>query len=118
MSKDAGLDARLYEWGAWFNRSGVCSGWPRKNILHPSWLPPDGGGAVVVAQQTTSDAREREVHEAISAMSDRLLVVVVGKYARRMSSARMALELCVTSAAIDGRLRRAREALAQALHMN
>ncbi len=105
-------------WGAWFNAGGCGDGFPRMSIIHPQWMPPAAGKAAMLPTATHSDLMERQVHAAIGKLSDKLLIVVVGKWARRMSSAQMALELCVTSSAVDGRLLRARLQLGQALRLN
>lgn len=62
--------------------------------------------------------REQEVHQAVGMLSDKLIIAVVGKYAKRMTSARMALELCCTSSAVDGRIARAHDQLRSVLLPN
>lgn len=114
MGSDEQLKQRLREWGAWFNGAGAAAGaFPRKNILHPSWTPPSGGSAVVMSSCAgpAQCNREMEVQAAIGQLSDKLITAVVGKYARRMTSAQMALELRCSSAAVDGRLSRAYDQL-------
>lgn len=120
MATDDRLKQWLCEWGAWFNSAGAeAVGFPRKNILHPTWMPPAGGRLPEMAVTTGgSRARERMVHAAIGALSDKLIVAVVGKYARRMTSAQMALELCCTSSAVDGRIARAHDRLEAVLSVN
>ena len=99
-------------WGAWFNDGGSAEGFPRKSVIHPTWMPPSSGGRLpAMAVAVRSDQRERMVHQAIGRLSDKLIVVMVGKWARRMTSAQMALELCVTSSAVDGRVARAHDQL-------
>lgn len=110
MPTDDRIERRLCEWGAWFSAGGAGAGFPTKNILHPSWLPPAPGSMASTASVPTPQcAREREVHEAIGTLSDKLLIVVIGRYGRRMTSAQMALQLRVSSSAIEARLARARQ---------
>lgn len=112
MATDDRLRQRLGEWGAWFNTGGgSAAGFPRKNILHPTWMPPSGGRLPEMMIAVGSSAREQQVHQAVSMLSDKLIVAIVGKYARRMTSAHMALELCCTSSAVDGRIARAHDQL-------
>lgn len=119
MATDDRLRQRLSEWGAWFNAGGGNAvGFPRKNILHPTWMPPAGGRLPEMMVETGSSARERQVHQAVGMLSDKLIVAIVGKYAKRMTSAHMALELCCTSSAIDGRISRAHDQLRASLLMN
>lgn len=112
MATNEQLQQRLSEWGAWFNAGGESAvGFPRKNILHPTWMPPAGGRLPEMMVTVCSSARERQVHQMVGGLSDKLIVCIVGKYARRMTSAQMALELCCTSSAIDGRIGRAHDQL-------
>lgn len=107
------IEARLQEWGAWFNTGGALQGaWPKKNILHPSWLPPCGGGTPTPAVATRQDTRERTVHMAIGCLSDKLIACVVLRYAKRMSAQQQATELQCSVQAIDTRHKRIRDQIA------
>lgn len=112
MATDDQVKQRLMEWGAWFaSGGGAVVGFPRKNILHPSWMPPAGGRLPEAMASVANYGREIAVHRAIGQLSDKLIVAVVGEYAKRMTCAHMALELCCTSSAIEGRLARAHDRL-------
>lgn len=117
MTRDARIEQRLSEWGAWFSAGGCGGdGFPGKNILHPSWLPPVGGTPhTLTAVHASSDRRERETHDAIGALSDKLIVVIVGRYSKRMTAAQQAIALRVSSSAIEARLDRARQRLVSML---
>lgn len=109
------VDRRLVEWAAWFNAGGVKvgGGWPVKNILHPSWLPPSGGAVPVLPSGRRADTREREVHQAIGRLSDKLIAAVVVHYCKRWPLAQQAVELGCTEVAVGARVVRAHQHLAQ-----
>jgi hypothetical protein len=105
-----GVEARLVEWAAWFNAGGCSDGaWPKKNILHPSWMPPCGGWSATVVSGARPSARERQVHAAIGLLTDKLIVCIVLRYAKRMTAPQQAATLGCTEQAIDTRLKRARD---------
>jgi hypothetical protein len=120
MGSDAAgqsIEQRLQEWAAWFNAGGCGTGaWPRKNILHPSWLPPAGGWSAAVVVGARPSTRERAVHAAIGRLSDKLIVCIVQRYAKRMPAAQQALSLQCSEAAIEARLKRARDQVSALLH--
>lgn len=111
------VDRRLVEWAAWFNAGGctVDGGWPVKNILHPSWLPPSGGAAPALPAGRRADTREREVHRSIAQLSDKLIAALVVHYCKRWSIALQAEALGCSEVAAAGRIGRAHELLAPML---
>lgn len=110
------IDRRLREWAAWFNAGGsAVGGWPVKNILHPSWLPPSAGSLVVLPARVGSDARARQVHRAIGMLSDKLIAALVVRYCKRWSVAAQAQELGCGEAALHARVVRAQGRLAELL---
>ena len=111
------IERRLHDWAAWFNSGGcvVDGGWPVKNILHPSWLPPGGGSSTPVAAVARSDLLERATHKAIGTLSDKLIATVVVHYCRRMTLEQQAQALGCRPAAVGVRVERAHEQLAQVL---
>ncbi len=111
-----GVEARLVEWAAWFNAGGCSAGaWPKKNILHPSWMPPCGGWSAAVVSGARPSTRERQVHAAIGKLTDKLIVCIVLRYCKRMTAAEQAKHLQCTEPAIEGRLKRARDCLSTLL---
>lgn len=116
MATDERLKARLFEWGAWFSAGGAnMIGFPRTNVLHQSWMPPADGLPPSMQGAPAKCEREVRVHQAIGALSDKLIVVMVGKYGKRFTSAQMALALCCTSSAIEGRIGMAHALLSVAI---
>lgn len=116
MRVDA-VERRLVEWAAWFNAGGAScdGGWPVKNILHPSWLPPSGGASPSLPAGRRADTREREVHRAIARLSDRTIAAVVVHYCKRWTLAQQAQALGCSEAAVGVRIARAHERLAVVL---
>ncbi len=111
------IDRRLVEWAAWFNAGGVCvdGGWPVKNILHPSWMPPSGGGQHCMPVGRRADTREREVHRALATLSDRLIAAVVVHYVKRWTVSDQAQALGCSEEAVRVRIGRAHVRLAAVL---
>lgn len=111
------VEQRLVEWAAWFNAGGCVAqgGWPTKNILDPSWLPPSGGGVPAVVTGGRSDRRERYTHEAIGMLSDKLICAVVVHYCKRWSLADQAQALQCGESTVSQRVERAHMALAASL---
>lgn len=111
------VERRLVEWAAWFNAGGAScdGGWPVKNILHPSWLPPSGGASPSMPAGRRADTREREVHKAIALLSDRTIAAVVVRYCKRWTLAQQAEALGCSEAAVGVRIGRAHERLAVVL---
>lgn len=111
------VDKRLVEWAAWFNAGGVTvdGGWPVKNILHPSWLPPSGGASPSLPAGRRADTREREVHRALAELSDKLIAAVVVHYVKRWTVANQAAALGCSEEAVRMRVGRAHVQLAALL---
>jgi hypothetical protein len=108
------VEKRLVEWAAWFNAGGSScdGGWPVKNILHASWLPPSGGATPCLPAGRRADTREREMHRAIGLLSDRMIAALVVHYCKRWSLADQAEALACSEAAVSGRIARAHQHLA------
>jgi DNA-directed RNA polymerase specialized sigma24 family protein len=111
------VERRLVEWAAWFNAGGSScdGGWPVKNILHPSWLPPSGGASRSLPAGRRADTREREIHRAIGLLSDRSIAAVVVHYCKRWTLVEQANALGCSTAALTGRIARVHERLAVVL---
>ncbi len=108
------MHARLCAWGAWFNAGGcnIDGGWPVKSVLHPTWQPPTFGARAAQVAVKRSDVAERELHDRIGRLSDKLRAAVVVVYARPWAPREKAAELGCTVAAMERRIDRAHEALA------
>lgn len=114
--RNEAIERRLCAWAAWFNGGGACEGgWPVKNILHPSWLPPAGGSTPMPAPSQRGDADERQMHRAIGMLSGTTIATIVVHYAKRWPLDRQAEELGCSASAIGMRVDRAHERLAQIL---
>lgn len=113
------IEKRLMEWAAWFNAGGCTAqgGWPTKNILHSSWLPPSGGSKQVLVTGGRSDRREREMHDLIGCLSDKLICAVVVHYCKRWKLADQAEALQCSVSTVAARIGRAHELLAKWLFM-
>lgn len=112
--RNEAVERRLQAWAAWFNAGGAASangGWPVKNILHPSWLPPTGGGAPAVPCAGRGDHQERETHQALGLLTDKLLAAVVVHYCKRWPLAQQARELACSETTVAMRVERAHRAL-------
>lgn len=109
----SGVERRLQEWAAWFNAGGTNGvGWPMKSVLHPSWMPPAPGTVVQAASAVRlGDQRERQVHAAIGGLSDKLIVAVVVRYAKRLPFADGAAVAGCGEQALKARVARAHEQL-------
>lgn len=95
------LHLRLQAWATWLTSGGNAAGYPSKNVLHQSWLPPAPGSTP--SMRTThahSDARERAMHVAVACLSIKLQNAVVAAYVMRAGPAAQAqLQQCKPSTA-------------------
>ena len=108
------MDRLLREWASWLrNGKQTGGGWPTKNILHESWLPPAPGSRVDTRTvAVSSDARERAMHAAIGELSVRQANTVVLVYLMRTSVADAALQLACGEGTVRGRIMDAKRKLA------
>lgn len=114
--RNEAIERRLCAWAAWFNGGGACEGgWPMKNILHPSWLPPSGGSTPTPATVRRGDADEREMHDAIGVLSANAIATIVVHYCKRWPLERQAEALGCSPSSIGMRVDRAHQRLAQIL---
>ena len=112
MHDAGGVEKRLQEWAAWFNAGGSNGvGWPMKSVLHPGWMPPAPGSMQVACTVRQGDRRERRMHEAIGGLSDKLIVAVVVRYAKRLPFADGALLAGCGEQALKARVARAHDQL-------
>jgi DNA-directed RNA polymerase specialized sigma24 family protein len=103
------MDARLRRWASWV-AGGDSAGFPRVNVLHPSWTPPTAG--TTHTMQTSRKAGDASAtHAAVAALSVKLRNTVVLHYCKRLSQAEQATELGCSPSTVAQRLAQARRQL-------
>ena len=110
------MERRLQAWAAWLTGGRGAAGYPAKNVLHPSWLPPAAGqlpSMITVHAQPT--VRERQVHAVVECMSVRLQNTLVAVYLMRASPAEQAVLLECQPSTVRARLADAKAKLAKML---
>lgn len=115
MANNDAIDARLWRWAEWL-KAGDGSGYPVRNILHPSWMPPAGrsGGAPAVPTPTDAKQTHRLLHDR-EIVSDTQRATVSAVYLLRMSAAEAAAVLHCAPSTVRDRIARVQAALAAAL---
>lgn len=108
------LEPLLFEWGAWVDAGGRIAGYPATSPLHPNWTPPAPGPSWRMPMPR-GDARLRQVHAAVAELPVKLREVLVMVYVLKLPSAERAERAGCAVAGFNGRLQRARVALAVAV---
>lgn len=113
------LHQRLLAWAAWLTGGGSSAGYPTKNVLHSSWLPPAPGTTpTMVTAPAGTTRRERELHRIISqALSVRLQNTLVVVYLMRASTTEQTVLLECQPSTVRARVGEAKRLIALALQM-
>jgi len=110
------ITARLQAWAAWLTGGGNAAGYPTKNVLHESWLPPTPGQTPTMTTSTgAADRQERALHHQIKGFSLRLQNTLVVVYVMRARPAEQARLLECQQSTVRARLAEARRLIAIAL---
>lgn len=110
------MERRLLAWAAWLTGGRSSAGYPVKNVLHPSWMPPAGGRTpTMVATLATTMAPERQVHAAVMSMSQRLQDTLAAVYVLRASADEQVSILGCQASTVRARVAAAKAMLAQML---
>lgn len=105
------LERLLVAWGQWIGSGGRGDGFPKKNVLHESWLPPARGSVPMMAVGVAGRQAELALHEAIDRLSVRLKNTLVVVYVLKLSAAEQALRLECAEATVRERVRDAKRRL-------
>ena len=110
------LQARLYAWAAWLTGGGSGSGYPTKNVLHESWMPPAPGQTPTMTSGGASTRQERELHGIITtALSLRLQNTLVVVYVMRAKADEQVLRLDCQASTVRARISEAKAIISLAL---
>lgn len=110
------MERRLLAWAAWLTGGRSSAGYPTKNVLHQSWLPPAAGQLpAMVSVQAQPTAQERQVHAALGQLSVRLQNTVVVVYVMRAAPDEQARLLECQASTVRARVGEAKAALSLAL---
>jgi len=116
MARDAKIAARLQRWAQWVT-AGDGNGYAAMCVLHEDWMPPAPGTTPTLKIGTSTDARE--THRAIDVIrrthSLRLSNTIVVHYCLKLPVRDQAERLACTERAIELRIERAHNLLAQIL---
>lgn len=78
------MEQRLLAWAAWVKGGHTSAGYPTKNVLHQSWMPPAPGMAPSMRMAPAhNNQRERALQRDIQALSVRLQNTLVVVYLDR-----------------------------------
>jgi len=108
-SIDTIIDERLQRWASWA-AGGDSAGFPRVNVLHPSWMPPSPGMTPTL-RSTRGSGQALATQAAVAALSLKLRNTVVLHYCKRLSLAQHAAELGCAPSTVTARLAQARRQL-------
>lgn len=111
------LQSRLQAWAAWLTSGGSAHGYPTKNVLHSSWLPPAPGSTPDMAQRVAgASAMEQRLHHIIStALSVRAQNTLVVVYVMRAPPAECVQLLGCEAATVRARVREAKALISRQL---
>lgn len=111
------LHQRLLAWAAWLTGGKTNAGYPTKNVLHSSWLPPAPGGTpTMVSVPASAGAQERALHAIISqALSVRLQNTLVVVYLMRAKPSEQTVLLDCQPSTVRARVVEAKRLIAMAL---
>lgn len=113
------MERRLLAWAAWLTGGRCGAGYPTKNVLHQSWLPPAAGQVPSMASvQAQPTVQERQVHAAVQRMSVRLQNTLVSVYLMRASPTEQARMLDCQASTVRARVCEAKVMLARLLRLN
>lgn len=113
------VQGRLLAWAAWLTGGSSAAGYPTKNVLHESWLPPtpgqtptmrtDGGGGSL---------QERDLHRIIgSALSVRLQNTLVVVYLMRAKPDEQVMRLDCQPSTVRARIGEAKAIIGKCLDL-
>lgn len=106
---DTIIDQRLRRWASWL-ASGDSAGYPRVNVLHPSWAPPSPGARPVV-RAGRRGVEMAATHAAVGQLSLRLRNAVVMHYCLHLPAAQAAERQGCAPGTVGARLADARRQL-------
>ena len=110
------LQTRLYAWAAWLTGGGSGAGYPTKNVLHESWMPPTPGQTPTMTTGGASTRQERELHSIIAtALSLRLQNTLVVVYVMRAKADEQVMRLDCQASTVRARISEAKSIISQAL---
>ena len=97
------MEQRLREWAEWIGVNGAAGGFPRKSVLHPSWLPPAPGGMPMAAAHPQPRQREIELHQHVLQLPIRQQNALCVVYLMRRTIAEQAALLNVKGSTVRAR---------------
>lgn len=113
MARIPRIERMLVEW-AQAVTVGDGSGFPTKNVLHPSWSPPSGG--VLPAMKVGVGGSAKRTHALLKrALTDKQLCAVVSHYCIKGTAAEQAARLGCVERTVALRIDAAHVALANAV---
>lgn len=110
------IDARLRRWAEWLS-GGDGSGYPARNILDPSWMPPDGQprGSIMHSAPPTDAGETHAIIMADGYLSDTRRATLSAVYLLRMTHTQAAVVLDCSPRTVADRIERIQAALAATL---
>lgn len=110
------MQRRLLAWAAWLAGGRNSAGYPTKNVLHQSWLPPSAGQLpAMVSVRARPTVKESQVHAAVERMGLRLQNTLVVVYLMRAAPAEQARLLECQASTVRARVAQAKALLASML---
>jgi DNA-directed RNA polymerase specialized sigma24 family protein len=105
------MERRLREWGSWLANGTRTGGFPTKNVLHESWMPPAPGSRPTLAVGGRDDGSERELHGLIGQLSIRAANTLIVVYVLKLRAAEQAIRLECRESTIRARVLQAKRRL-------
>ena len=110
------MQSRLLAWAAWLKGGSNAAGYPTKNVLHQSWMPPAPGQLPSMRTASgVSTAQERALHGIICTLNHRLQNTLVVVYVMRAGSDEQVRLLECQASTVRARIREAKALLGQLL---